>query len=40
MIDERNVSTVDEVLAFRKPAFKPWSIGLTRAGQEITLKRK
>lgn len=39
-IDERDVSTVDEVLAFRMPAFKPWSIVLTRAGQEITLKRK
>lgn len=39
-IDDRNVSTVDEVLAFRMPVFKSWSIVLTRAGQEITLKRK
>ena len=38
-IDDRNVNTVDDVLAFRMPAFKPWSIVLTRAGQEITLKR-
>ena len=38
-INDRNVLTVDEVLAFRKPAFKPWSIVLTRTGQEITLKR-
>jgi hypothetical protein len=40
VIDDRNVGTVDGVLAFRMPAFKPWSIVLTRAGQEITLKRK
>ena len=39
-IDDRDVKTVDDVLAFRKPGFKPWSIVLTRAGQEITLKRK
>jgi serine protease Do len=39
-INDRNVLTVDDVLAFQKPAFKPWSIVLTRAGQEITLKRK
>ena len=39
-INDRDVSTVDDVLAFQRPAFKPWSITLTRAGQEITLKRK
>ena len=39
-INDRNVLTVDEVLAFRKPALKPWSIVLTRTGQEIILKRK
>ena len=39
-IDDRNVLTVDEVFAFQQAAFKPWSIVLTRAGQEITLKRK
>ena len=39
-INDRDVQTVDEVLAFQRPAFKPWSIMLTRAGQEITLKRK
>jgi len=39
-INEREVSTVDEVLAFQRPAFRAWSIRLTRAGQEITLKRK
>jgi Do/DeqQ family serine protease len=39
-INDRNILTVDDVFAFRKPAFKPWSIVLTRAGQDITLKRK
>ena len=38
-IDDREVRTVDDVLAFRKPAFKSWSMTLTRAGQVITLKR-
>jgi len=39
-VNDRNVLTVDDVLAFRKPAFKPWSIVLTRTGQEITIRRK
>ena len=39
-IDDHDVKTVDDVLAFRKPAFKPWRIALSRAGQEITIQRK
>ncbi len=39
-VNDRNVLTVDDVLAFGKTPFKPWSITLTRAGQEITLRRK
>ena len=39
-INNREVRTVDDVLAFQKTAFKPWNITLTRAGQEVTLKRK
>jgi hypothetical protein len=39
-VNDRNVLTVDDTLAFQKPAFKPWSIVLTRVGQDITLKRK
>jgi len=39
-INDRNVLTVDEVLAFRKPTLKAWSIVLIRTGQEIILKRK
>jgi serine protease Do len=39
-INDRNVLTVDDVLAFQQTAFKPWSIVLTRAGQNIALKRK
>ena len=39
-INDLEVQTVDDVLAFQKSAFKPWSITLTRAGQQITLKRK
>lgn len=39
-INDRSVLTVNDVLTFQKAPFKPWSIVLTRAGQEITLKRK
>ncbi len=39
-INDRKVLTVDDVLAFQKTPFKPWSMTLTRAGQEITLNRK
>ena len=39
-VNDRNVLTVDDVLAFGKTPFKPWSITLTREGQEITLRRK
>ena len=39
-INDREVKTVEDVLAFRKPAFKPWTLTLTRAGQDITIKRK
>ena len=39
-INDHEVLTVDDVLAFQKTAFKPWSITLTRAGQEVTVKRK
>jgi serine protease Do len=39
-VNDRNVLTVDDVLAFGNTPFKPWSITLTRAGQEITLRRK
>ena len=39
-INNHEVRTVDDVVAFQKTAFKPWNITLTRAGQEVTLKRK
>jgi serine protease Do len=39
-INDHEVGTVEELLAFRILAFEPWSIALTRAGQDITIKRK
>ena len=39
-IDDRSVRAVDEVLAFQKPAFKPWSMTVTRAGQVIRIPPK
>jgi serine protease Do len=35
--DGRPVRTVQELLDFRVPQFKPWSIKITRAGEDISI---
>ncbi len=39
-IDDREVRAVDDVLTFQKTPFKPWSMTLTRAGQEVRIPPK
>jgi serine protease Do len=36
-IDDRPISTVEELAAFRKTAFKPWAIRFNRAGEEVRI---
>ena len=36
-IDGRPIRTVEELADFRIPAFKPWAIGLSRAGEELAI---
>jgi serine protease Do len=36
-IDDRPISTVEELAAFRKTAFKPWAIRFNRAGEEARI---
>jgi Do/DeqQ family serine protease len=39
-VNDRNVLTIDDVLAFQKTPFKPWSMTLTRAEQQVRIPPK
>jgi Do/DeqQ family serine protease len=36
-IDDRPISTVAELVGFRVPAFKPWSVRFNRSGEELAI---
>ena len=38
-VNDHEIKTVDELLAFRISPFKPWSIDIIRSGQRLVLKR-